>query len=50
MIAVHALSGPQLALLREAQERVLEFLARQDDWSEQDRDAVRAVFAEVTEQ
>jgi hypothetical protein len=49
VIAVHALSGPQLALLREAQERVLAFLARQVDWSEADRQLVSAVFAEVVQ-
>lgn len=47
MILIGDLSGPELALLSEAQRVVLEFLAKQDDWSDESRKAVMEVFREV---
>lgn len=47
MILISDLSGPELALMSEAQRVVLEFLAKQDDWSDESREAVMKVFREV---
>lgn len=47
MILIGDLSGPELALMSEAQRVVLEFLAKQGDWSEESREAVIEVFKEV---
>lgn len=47
MILIGELSGPELALMAEAQRVVLEFLAKQDDWSDESREAVVEVFREV---
>jgi hypothetical protein len=48
VIVVGELSGPDLALLSEAQRAVLEFLAKQDDWPEESRKAVMEIFKEVS--
>lgn len=47
MILIGELSGPELALMAEAQRVVLEFLAKQDDWSDESRETVIEVFKQV---